>query len=67
MDSIKLMHSNGDNIEVIVNDNADEVIEELFQSPPSRYQSAFETLMKGSNFLFDCGSFILLFHKTNLN
>ena len=63
MDSIKLMHSNGDNIEIIVNDNADEVIEELFQSPPSRYQSAFETLMKGSNFLFDCVHLFYYFIK----
>ena len=31
------MHSNSDNIEIMVNDNADEVTEEVFLSLLSRY------------------------------
>ena len=32
------MHSKSDNIEIMINDNADEIIEELFQLVFSRYQ-----------------------------
>ena len=34
---------------MMINDKADEVIEELFQSLLLRYQNALETPMKGSN------------------
>ena len=34
----------------MINDNADKVIEELFQSALSRYQIGLETSMKDSNF-----------------
>ena len=37
------MHSKSDNIEIMINDKADEVIEELFQSLLSRYQIELET------------------------
>ena len=32
----------------------DKVLEELFQSLLSRYQIAFEILMRGSDFVLDC-------------
>ena len=48
------MHSKSDNIEVVINDEADEVIEELFKSLLNRYQNNLEKLMKGSEFGFDC-------------
>ena len=41
-------------IEFITYDNADKVIEELFESLLSRYQNGLETLMGGSDFIFDC-------------
>ena len=34
-----VMHSKSDNIEVMINDEADEVIKELFASLKNRYQS----------------------------
>ena len=34
----RVMHSNSDNIEIMINDKADEVTEELFQSLLSSYQ-----------------------------
>ena len=46
------MHSKSDNIEVIINDEVDEVIEELFHSLRNRYQNNLES-MKGSEFVFD--------------
>ena len=46
------MHSKSDNIEIEINDEADEVIEKLFDSLKNRYQNNLE-LMKGSEFVFD--------------
>ena len=48
------MNSKNDNTEIMINDKADEVMEEFFQSLLSRYQIRSETSMKGSNFLGDC-------------
>ena len=49
-----VMPSKSDNIEVMINDKADEVIEELFQLRLSRYQIEYGTSTKGSDFIFDC-------------
>ena len=38
-----VMHSKNDKIEIMVNDKTDEVIEELFKSLHSRYQTGLET------------------------
>ena len=46
------MRSKSDNIEIIMNDKADEVIEELFDSLKSRYQNNLESI-KDSEFVFD--------------
>ena len=46
------MHSKSDNIEIMINDVADEVINELFDSLKNRYQNNLE-LMQGSDFVFD--------------
>ena len=46
------MHSKSDNIETIINDEADEVIKELFNSVKNRYQNNLESV-KGSEFIFD--------------
>ena len=46
------MHSKSDNAEVMINDEADEVIEGLFDSLKNRYQSNLESI-KGCEFVFD--------------
>ena len=48
------MHSKKDNVEIMINDKADKVIEELSQSLLSRYQIGLETSMKGSELFFAC-------------
>ena len=62
-----LMHSKSDNIEITINDEADEVMKKLFDSLKNRYQNNLES-MKGSDFVFD---YVHLFyykcHKINLN
>ena len=55
------MHSKGDNIEFMINYEADEVAEKLFQSLLSRYQIRVETSMKDSEFVFDCVN--ILYYK----
>ena len=50
----QLMHSKNDSIEIMINNKADEVIEELFQSILFRYQIGLETSMTFSDFIFDC-------------
>ena len=54
------MHSKSDNIEIMMNYKADEIIEELFDSLKNRYQNNLE-LMRGSEFVFDYVQ--LLYHK----
>ena len=46
------MHSKSDKIEIMMNDKADEIIEELYDSHKNRYQNNLES-MKGSKFVFD--------------
>ena len=46
------MHLKDDDIEIMINDEADEVIKELFDSLRNRYQNNLES-MKGSECVFD--------------
>ena len=46
------MHSKSDNKEIMSNDKADEVVEELFESILNIYQNNLERLMKGIEFLY---------------
>ena len=47
------MDSKSDYIEIMIGNNTNEIINELFSSILSRYQIDLETSMKGSNFVFD--------------
>ena len=61
------MYSKSDSMEIMINDKANEVIKELFQSLLLRYQIGLQTSMKGSNLIFN---FVYLLyykcHKINL-
>ena len=46
------MHSKSDKIEIMINDEAYEVIKEFFDSLKNRYQNNLES-KKGSDFIFD--------------
>ena len=48
----QVMHSKSDKIGIMINDEADEAIKELFDTLKNKYQNNFE-LMKGSEFVFD--------------
>ena len=60
-DEERVMHSENDNIEIMINNKADEVKEELFQTPFSIYQIGLKKSMKGSNYIFHC--VYLSYHK----
>ena len=53
------MHSKSDNKEFMSYGNANDVVDKLFKSLLSRYQSGLETSMRGSNFNFDSFSCLL--------
>ena len=46
------MHSKSDDIELLINDTANEVVKELFDSLKKRYQKNLES-MTGNEFLFE--------------
>ena len=54
------MHSKSDNIEIMITNEADEILKECFDSLKNRYQNNIES-MKGSEFVFDCVH--LLYYK----
>ena len=67
-DEERSMHSKGKNIETMFNGKVEEIMEELFQSFPSRYQSDLETTIKPSEFIFDCVDLLhYKCHNINLN
>ena len=49
-DEENVMHSKSDNIEIMINDETDEVIKELFNSLKNRWQNDLES-MKDSEFV----------------
>ena len=51
-DEERVMHSKSDNIEITINDEADEVIEELSNLLKKRYRNNLQS-MKDSEFVFD--------------
>ena len=53
-DEARVMNSKSNNIEIMINGEADKVIEELFQPLLSGYQIGLETSSRGINFIFDC-------------
>ena len=61
IDEQRVMHSKSDNIEFMSYDNANEVVNELFQSLLSKYQIGLETSMRGNDFIFDLVQ--LLYYK----
>ena len=63
-----MIHSKSDNTEIIINNKAGEIIEEHFLFFLSGYQIGLETLMKGSEFVFDCVQLLYYkCHKINPN
>ena len=61
------MHSKSDSIEIMINDEEDEVIEEIYDSLKNRCQKKLES-MEGSEFVSDYVHLLYYkFHKINPN
>ena len=58
------MYSSSDNIKCTSYNDANEVVNELFESLLSRYQENLETSMTGSDFIFD--SVQLMYYKSHI-
>ena len=52
-DGICTMLTKSNNIEIMMGNEADEIIEELFESLLQKYQEGLEEKMRGSEFVFD--------------
>ena len=62
------MYSESDNIEVMMGNETDKIIEDLFGSFSQKYQKDLEESMRGSEFVFDkFGSLYYKIYKINLN
>ena len=61
------IHSQSDNIEIMVVADTNEIIKNLFNSLLQRYQKGLEESMRGSDFVFDyVESLNYIFHKVDL-
>ena len=54
------MRSKSDTIEIVINDKANKVVKECFQSLFFRYQGRLETSKRGSDFYLSLCSFTVL-------
>ena len=62
------MHSKSDNIEIMINDEANEVIKEFFDSVKKGDQNKLKELIKGSQLVFQNVNLLhYKCHKINLN
>ena len=62
------MHTRSDNIEIMIGDDNDDVIEELFKSFLKRYEENSQNKMRGSEFEFDGVNFLYHdFNKISIN
>ena len=63
-----IMHMRSDNIEIMIDDDNDDIIEELFKSSLRKYEKNLQNKMRGLDFEFDGGNFLYYdFNKISLN
>ena len=61
------MHSNRDNVKIMISDEANEIIRKRFDSLKNRYQNNSQSV-RGSKFVFDYVRLLhYKFHKINFN
>ena len=67
-DETRIMHTRSDNIEIMIGDDNDDIIEELFKSFIQKYEENLQNKMRGSDFEFDGVNFLCYdFNEINLN
>ena len=64
----RIMYTNSNNIDIMVGNETDEIIEELYESILKRYQKGLEEKMRGSEFVYDSINLLhYKLHKISLN
>ena len=67
-DETRIMHTRSDNIEIMIGDDNDDTIEELFRSFLQKYEENLQNKTRGSDFKFDGVNFLYYdFNKISLN
>ena len=67
-DETRIMHTRSDNIAIMIGDDNDDIIEELFKSFLQKYEENLQNKMRGSDFEFDGVNFLYYdFNKISLN
>ena len=66
-DEIRTMRTKSNNIEIMMGNETDEIIEELFESLLQKYQEGLGQKMRGSEFVFGSIDLLHHLHKTILN
>ena len=62
------MHTRSDNIEIMISDDNDDIVEELFRSFLQKCEENLQNKMRGSDFEFDVVNFLYYdFNKISLN
>ena len=52
-DEIRTMHTKSNNVEIMMGNETDEIIEEIFESLLQKHQQGLEEKIRGSEFVFD--------------
>ena len=52
-DETRTMHAKSNNVEIVMGNETNKIIEELFKSFLQKYQDGLEESMRGSEFVFD--------------
>ena len=63
----RTMPTKSDNIEIMIGNETDEIIEELFESLLQRYEEGLEESMKGSEFIFDSVDVVLYYNLNKIS
>ena len=67
-DETRTMHTKSNNVEIMIGNEADEIIRELFESLLQRYQKRSEESIRGIEFVFyNIDLLCYKRHKTSLN
>ena len=67
-DKTHIMHTRSDNIEIMIGDDNDDIIEELFKSFLQKYEGNLQNKIRGLDFEFDSVNFLYYdFNEISLN
>ena len=67
-DETRIMYTRSDNVEIMIDDDNDDIIEQLFESLLQKYEENLQNKIRGSEFDFDGVNFLYYdFNKTSIN